>query len=80
VAKGRRVLPPLSRELLDAATRRLHPEDLPVLGMVLDGTPRSEIATTLRLDPPALDGRIERMLDRLRVVVPTGAGGLSSPV
>jgi DNA-binding NarL/FixJ family response regulator len=73
VARGRRVLPDLSRELLDAAARRLHPADLPVLGMVLDETPRDEIARTLRLDAAALDARIERMLDRLRVEVPSGA-------
>jgi DNA-binding NarL/FixJ family response regulator len=75
VARGRRVLPALSRELLDAAARRLHPADLPVLGMVLDETPRGEIARTLRLDAAALDARIERMLERLRVEVPSGAEG-----
>jgi DNA-binding NarL/FixJ family response regulator len=75
VAKGRRVLPPLSRELLDGAAARLDPADLPVLGMVLDETPRGDIARTLRIDPPALDARIERMLDRLRVEVPSAAEG-----
>jgi two-component system response regulator DevR len=73
VAKGRRVLPPLSRELLDAAAERLDPEDLPVLGMVLDETPRGDIARVLRLEPRALDARIERMLEGLRVEVPSGA-------
>jgi two-component system, NarL family, response regulator DevR len=73
VAKGRRVLPPLSRELLDAAAERLDPEDLPVLGMVLDDTPRGDIARVLRLEPRALDARIERMLEGLRVEVPSGA-------
>jgi DNA-binding NarL/FixJ family response regulator len=73
VARGRRVLPPLSRELLDAAAERLHPADLPVLGLVLDETPRGEIARTLRLEPRALDATLERMLDRLRVEVPSGA-------
>ncbi|HEX2104277.1 MAG TPA: response regulator transcription factor [Solirubrobacteraceae bacterium] len=73
VAKGRRVLPPLSRELLSGAGARLDPEDLPVLGMVLDETPRGEVARTLRLEPASLDARIDRMLDRLRVEVPSGA-------
>jgi DNA-binding NarL/FixJ family response regulator len=73
VCKGRRVLPPLSRELLGDASRRLHDEDLPVLGMVLDETPRGDIAAALRIGPPALDDRIERMINRLRVEVPSGA-------
>jgi DNA-binding NarL/FixJ family response regulator len=73
VAKGRRVLPPFSRELLDAAVARVDPDDLPVLGMVLDETPRGDIAITLRIDPRALDARIECMLERLRVEVPAPA-------
>ena len=73
VCKGRRVLPPLSRELLADASQRLDDEDLPVLGMVLDETPRGEIAAALRIEPPALDARIERMIARLRVEVPSRA-------
>ena len=74
VARGQRVLPPLSRELLNDAAVRLQPEDLPVLGLVLDDTPRGEIARTLRLEPQTLDAQIERMVGCLRVEVPSVVG------
>ena len=47
VARGERVLPPISRELLDAAGRDLAPEELPILGMTLENTSVSEMATAL---------------------------------
>ena len=73
VARGRRVLPPPSGELLNDASARLRPEDLPVLGMALDDTPATEIAAALRLEPDELDARIDRMLAGLRVEVPASA-------
>ena len=74
VARGDRVLPPLSRELLQGAGSRLDPEDLPILGLVIDDTPRAEIARVLALPPQELDARVERMIGRLRVDVPKAAG------
>ena len=76
-ARGERVRPPLSRELLSDASARLHPDDLPVLGMALDDTPAAEIAAALRLERHELDARIDRMLASLRVEVP--AGGAAAP-
>ncbi len=38
VARGEKVMPPITRELLDSAQGRLDPEDIPVLMMALDGT------------------------------------------
>ena len=73
VARGGRVLPPVSRELLTAVSSRLDAEDLPVLGMTLDDTPPREIAQVLGLEPSALGARIDRMVGRLKVEVPTGA-------
>jgi DNA-binding NarL/FixJ family response regulator len=73
VARGERVRPPLSRELLNDASARLHPDDLPVLGMALDDTPHAEIAAALRLAPNELDARIDRMLAALRLEVPASA-------
>jgi DNA-binding NarL/FixJ family response regulator len=74
VARGERVMPPISRELLSDASSRLDPEDLPILGMALDGTAAADVAAALRIAPTELDGRIERMLHRLRVDVPAAAG------
>jgi DNA-binding NarL/FixJ family response regulator len=70
VARGERVMPPLSRELLDGANARLDPADLPILGMVLDGTPEGEIARTLGVAGEELTRRVDRMIARLKVEVP----------
>jgi DNA-binding NarL/FixJ family response regulator len=73
VARGERVMPPVPRELLDAAVASLDPADVPILGMVLHETPHGEIAQTLRLEPGAISERIDRMLGRLRVEIPAPA-------
>jgi DNA-binding NarL/FixJ family response regulator len=69
VARGGDALPPISSELLDAASLRLDEEDLPILGMLVDRTPMQDIAETLRLDPPVLRRRVGRMLGRLQASV-----------
>lgn len=70
VARGDRVMPPLSRELLDGASERLDPADLPILGMALDGTSEGEIARTLGVTGEDVARRIDRMIARLKVEVP----------
>lgn len=70
IARGERVLPPVSRELLDAAGAALAPEELPILGMTLEDTPPGEIASTLGLEPGELAHRIDRMIKRLKVDIP----------
>ena len=70
VARGDRVIPPLSRELLDDANARLDSADLPILGMALDGTPENEIARTLNVAPDEMAHRLDRMISRLKVEVP----------
>jgi DNA-binding NarL/FixJ family response regulator len=74
VARGDSVMPPVSRELLDDANARLDPDDLPILGMVLDGTSDAEIAKTLGLSGDVLTRRLDRMLGRLKVEVPAPRG------
>ena len=75
VARGERVVPPLSRELLDDANSRLDPADLPILGMALDGTSEGEIARTLALSADEMTHRMDRMISRLKVEVPVSRGG-----
>ena len=70
VGRGERVAPPVSRELLDAATSKLDPEDLPILSMVLEQTRLDEIAEVLRMEPVELSRRMDRMIARLKVEVP----------
>ncbi|HEU4975843.1 MAG TPA: response regulator transcription factor [Baekduia sp.] len=71
VARGDRVLPPVPRQLMNQASQELDSEDLPILSMVLDGTPTAEVAKTLRMEPRAVLARIDTMIDRLRVEVPS---------
>ncbi|MGI8728779.1 MAG: hypothetical protein ACR2LK_02075, partial [Solirubrobacteraceae bacterium] len=69
VARGERLLPPITRELLDAAGAALDPADLPILGMSLDDTPVADMASALGLDPAEVSRRLDRMISRLKVEV-----------
>lgn len=69
VARGDRVLPPVPRELLEAAGTRVDAEDLPILAMMVDGTSPSEVAETLRVDPREIARRLDVMIERLRVEI-----------
>ncbi len=73
VAGGERVLPPVRHDQLREAAARVDDEDLPLLSMLADGTPPHEIADTLRIRPADIGHRIDRVLGRLRVEVPTPA-------
>jgi DNA-binding NarL/FixJ family response regulator len=66
VARGGSALPPLEAEMLEAAAHAVDPEDLALLAMLVDGTPPSDVADTLRLDRRKVGRRIERVLGRLR--------------
>jgi DNA-binding NarL/FixJ family response regulator len=65
VARGRTVFPPIGPERVRAATSRLSPVDLPVFGMLLEGTPLPDVATTLDLTPERVAARRDAMLDLL---------------
>jgi DNA-binding NarL/FixJ family response regulator len=69
VARGERLLPPITRELLDAAGAALDPADLPILGMSLDDTSVADMASALGLDSAEVSRRLDRMISRLKVEV-----------
>lgn len=71
VARGERMLPPISRELLNGVSNRLEADELPILGMTLEDTPLAEIADTLGVEPAEISHRIDRMIKRLKVEIPT---------
>lgn len=52
-------------DALQRAGRCLEAEDLPILGMVLEGTPRHEIGATLGVPPSNVTGRLDRMIAAL---------------
>lgn len=69
-ARGDKALPPVSEPLLEAAAQALDPEDLPLLGMLVNRTSAADIAATMRLERAELDRRVAGMLGRLKVPVP----------
>ena len=71
VARGERVLPPISRELLDDAGNRLRSDELPILGMTIEDTPLVDIAATLGVEPVEVAHRIDRMIKRLKIEIPS---------
>jgi DNA-binding NarL/FixJ family response regulator len=74
VADGQAVIPSVPAALIEAAGARLEPEDMPILGMRLEGAATEDIAGALRCEPVDVAHRIDRMLGRLRVSVPAPAG------
>jgi DNA-binding NarL/FixJ family response regulator len=69
VARGDRVLPPVPRALLESAGGRVDPGDLPILAMMVDGTPLDEVADTLRVSTREVARRVDGMIERLRVEI-----------
>jgi DNA-binding NarL/FixJ family response regulator len=69
VARGDRVLPPVPRELLEAASGRIEPEDMPIVAMMVDGTPVAEVAEALRRPVRDVARRVDAMIERLRVEI-----------
>jgi DNA-binding NarL/FixJ family response regulator len=67
VAHGERALPALTPALLETAGRRLAPEDLPILGMLVDRTAPRDIAAVLRCSAEDLQRRLSRMLAAMRL-------------
>ena len=76
-ARGDKALPPVSEPLLEAAAQALDPEDVPLLGMLVNRTSPADIAATMRLERAELDRRVAGMLTRLKVPVPP-AGAASA--
>ena len=73
VVRGERVLPPVSAELMTEAAGRLDSEEMPIVGMLIDGTPQREIAEVLRLENGELAWRIDRIIARLKLEVPSAS-------
>lgn len=74
VNRGERLVAAPSRTVLEDAERRLDAEDLPLLGMLLDGSSEREIATMLRREPRDVQHAVQRILSRLRLDVPANRG------
>ena len=71
VAAGGTALPPVRPGFLSAAAAALSPDDQPILGMLVHGTPHQEIAAALSIDMHEFNRRLDRMLQLL--CTPAGA-------
>lgn len=74
-SRGERVMPPLDPDLLASAMSGLDDSDRAIVAMVLDGTPLTDVAQTMSLEPDALNTRIDRIIGRLAVDVPLAPRG-----
>ena len=70
VNRGERVLPPISRHVLQESSAQLGPDSRALVGMLLDGASEAESARTLGLEPRDVRHAVQRILSTLRVHVP----------
>ena len=66
VARDIPLFPPVTRDVLEVCAQRLDTEDLPILGMLVEGTPRPDVAEVLRISDDELGRRVAGMVQRLR--------------
>lgn len=66
LARGEKLNLGVSPQIMETAGSRLDPEDLPILGMLMHGTPPAEIAETLNMSERWLTARRWAMLECLR--------------
>jgi DNA-binding NarL/FixJ family response regulator len=70
VNKGERLVPPISRTVLEEGNARLDEDDRALVGMLLDGATESEIATTFRLTTRDVRHAVHRILAALQLDIP----------
>jgi DNA-binding NarL/FixJ family response regulator len=75
VARGGTALPRLRPGAVERDVARLEPEDLPILGMRMDGAALPEIASVLRVDEREVSRRLSAMLGQL--AAPLGPGAMT---
>lgn len=66
VARGNSVLPPVPRELLEQATEKLDSDELPIFGMLMDGTSSGEIGGVLGVSGSDVVERTRSIIRKLR--------------
>jgi len=66
VADGHAVLPPPSPETMESALSGLETDDLPIVGMLVHGTPLAEIAETLGVEERWVMARRWAIVERIR--------------
>ena len=74
IHRGERLLPPVSRTVLEEGCARLDADDRALVGMLLDGSPEPEVADALRIPPRDVRHAVQRILSALRLDVPAARG------
>lgn len=70
VNRGERLLPAISRTVLEEGSANLDTDDRALVGMLLDGATEAEIATTLRLPTRDVRHAVHRILAALQLDIP----------
>ena len=70
VHTGEQLLPPISATALEDAFNQLPGDDRALVGMLLDGTPETDVAHTLNLPRRDIRHRIQRIISALRIDIP----------
>lgn len=65
--RGQRTVPSVGPAARAATAAKLDAEDIPILSMLMHGTPLAEIADVLQMPESAVEERLTSMLERLRV-------------
>jgi DNA-binding NarL/FixJ family response regulator len=72
---GERLVPPVSRTVLEEGVSKLGSEERAIVGMLLDGASERDVATTLRLEPRDVRHSVRRILSTLRLEIPVATAG-----
>jgi DNA-binding NarL/FixJ family response regulator len=75
VNRGEHLLAAFSRATLADAHERVAPDDRPLVSMLLDGATEAEAAAALRTETTDIHHRVQRLLARLRIDVPSAVAG-----
>jgi DNA-binding NarL/FixJ family response regulator len=70
VNRGERLVPPISRTVLEEGNAKLETDDRAIVGMLLDGAAEAEVASTLRITTRDVRNAVHRILSALRLDIP----------
>jgi DNA-binding NarL/FixJ family response regulator len=72
---GERLVPPVSRTVVEEAVGKLDSEERAIVAMLLDGASERDVAETLRIERRELRHSVKRILSTLRLEVPVASAG-----
>jgi DNA-binding NarL/FixJ family response regulator len=79
VGRGEQALPALEPEMVTRCTARLDPDDVPIFGMLMSGTPMADVADVLSSDAREIEDRLRAMLSDLLSESPALRGSDGPP-